>query len=260
VFRAEPPGEEELSRIYDEDYFHDQPGRASRHGYADYLRDGKLHRSNARRRLRLLSSHAPRRGRLLDVGCAGGFFVDEACRAGWEASGVDVSIAMVEWARSELGVPVECVSFAEADVSVSGLDVVTMWDYIEHSIDPRGDLEKAHACLRPGGVLALSTGDIGTLSARVAGKRWHLLTPEHHNFFFDRRRLNRLLADTGFDVLDARYRSNLYSLEHVFYKLETLGPSKAARTLASVLGRFRLGSIGIPLNLFDIVTVVARRR
>ena len=57
--------------------------------------------------------------------------------------------------------------------------------------------------------------------------------------------------------LGASYRSNLYSLEHAFYKLETLARSKAARTLASVLGRSRLGSTGVPLELFDIVTVVA---
>jgi SAM-dependent methyltransferase len=257
VFRADLPDEHELCQIYDEDYFRDQPDRANRHGYADYLRDAPLHRANARRRLRLLAARMPRRGRLLDVGCAGGFFVDEARRAGWEASGIDVSAAMVDWARSELGVPVTCASFAHADVAPPHFDAITMWDYIEHSIDPRGDLAKAHEHLLPGGILVLSTGDIGTLGARLAGHRWHLLTPEHHNFFFETRTLRRLLDETGFDVLEVRHRASLYSISHVLYKLGALGPIRRA---ASRLGRSPLGSASVPINLYDIVTVVARRR
>jgi SAM-dependent methyltransferase len=259
VFRAELPDEQALNRIYDEDYFRDQPGRADRHGYADYLRDAPLHRANARRRLRLLTGQMPHRGRLLDVGCAGGFFVDEARRAGWDAFGVDVSDAMVTWARSQLGVSVICATFAAAEIAPPPLDVITMWDYIEHSIDPRRDLAKAREHLRPGGILALSTGDIGTWSARLAGHRWHLLTPEHHNFFFETRTLRQLLEETGFDVLEARHRASLYSIAHVLYKLGTFRALRPISRAASRLGRSSLGSAGVPLNLYDIVTVVARR-
>ena len=249
-----------MSRIYDDGYFRDQPDRPDRHGYADYLRDAALHRANARRRLRLLAAWTPHRGRLLDVGCAGGFFVDEARRAGWEASGVDVSAEMVDWARSQLGLPVTCASFTQAEIAPSPLDAITMWDYLEHTIDPRRDLDKAREHLRLGGLLALSTGDIGTLSARLAGRRWHLLTPEHHNFFFDARTLRRLLEDAGFDVLDARYRAGLYSIAHVLYKLAALRRLGAMRGAVRRLGRSKLGAAGLPINLFDVITVVAKRR
>lgn len=260
VFRAEIPDEQALGQIYDEGYFRDQPDGPDRHGYADYLRDASLHRANARRRLRLLASRMPQRGRLLDVGCAAGFFVDEAHRAGWEASGVDVSTTMVSWGRSELGVPVTCASFAHAEIPPAPLDAITMWDYIEHSIDPQRDLANAREHLRPGGILALSTGDIGSLSARLTGQRWHLLTPEHHNFFFETRTLRRLLEKTGFDVLEARHRASLYSVSHVLYKLGASGPLGVIRRGASRVGRSSLGHAGVPLNLYDIVTVIAQRR
>jgi 2-polyprenyl-3-methyl-5-hydroxy-6-metoxy-1,4-benzoquinol methylase len=260
IFRAELPGERALSRIYDEGYFRDQPDRPDRHGYADYLRDAPLHRANARRRLRLLAARLPQRGRLLDVGCAGGFFVDEARRAGWEASGVDVSAAMVDWARSHLGLSLICASFTQAEIAPASLDAITMWDYIEHSIDPRRDLAKAGEHLRPGGILALATGDIGTLSARLAGRRWHLLTPEHHNFFFNARTLRRLLEQAGFDVIEARHRASLYSIAHVLYKLAALRSLGAMRGAVQRLGRSSLGSAGLPINLYDVITVVAKRR
>jgi SAM-dependent methyltransferase len=259
VFRANPPDEHELSDIYDEGYFRDRPDQDDRHGYADYLRDAASHRANARRRLRLLAARAPGRGRLLDVGCAGGFFVDEARRHGWQASGLDVSDVMVEFAVSQLGVPVRLATLAQLDAG-DAFDAITMWDYIEHSIDPRRDLEQTRERLRPGGILALSTGDIGTLVARATGRRWHLLTPEHHNFFFDEGTLRRLLVTTGFDVLEARHRAGLYSFSHVLYKLGALGHFELARRTAARAGRSRVGQVGIPLNLFDIVTVVARRQ
>ncbi len=260
VFRADPPDEDVLGEIYDEDYFRDQPDRASRHGYSDYLRDAPLHRANARRRLRQLAARIPKRGRLLDVGCAGGFFVDEAQRAGWEASGIDVSAAMVAWATDELGVSVTRGSFANPEVILPQFDAVTMWDYIEHSIDPRADFVKAHDHLTPGGVLALSTGDIGTLSARLTGSRWHLLTPEHHNVSYTTKTLSLLIESTGFADVEARHRASLYSIAHVLYKLETLAPLDAIRRGAARVGRSSVGASGVPLNLYDIVTIVARRR
>ena len=260
VFRAELPDEHDLLAIYDDEYFRDHADRADRHGYSDYLRDEPLHRANARRRVRLLAAHLPAAGGpLLDVGCAAGFFVDEARRAGWDASGVDVSPGMVEWARRELEVPVVRGTFVEAEIANAPLDAVTMWDYIEHSLDPRRDLEKARALLRPGGIVAISTGDVGSVAARLSGRRWHLLTPEHHNFFFDRATLGRLLAKTGFTILDRRHRGSLYSSAHVLYKLSALGWLRPLRGTVERLGRTTLGTIAVPLNLYDIVTVIARR-
>ena len=138
------------------------------------------------------------------------------------------------------------------------LDAITMWDYIEHSIDPDRDVARAARAPAPGGILALSTGDIGAL-VRAGDRvgRWHLLTPEHHNFFFDRRTLSRLLDKHGFEVVEARRRSSLYSAGHVLYKTGSLVPAAAVRRGAARLGRSRLGSVGVPLNLYDIVTVVA---
>jgi 2-polyprenyl-3-methyl-5-hydroxy-6-metoxy-1,4-benzoquinol methylase len=251
VFRADPPDEDDLAGIYDEGYFRDQADASDRHGYADYLRDAAAHRANARRRLRLLAAHT-KPARLLDVGAAAGFFVDEARRAGWEASGVDVSPAMVEWATSQLHLPVTRSTFGAAEIE-SPLDAITMWDYIEHAIDPRRDLARAQKLLRQGGIVALSTGDIGSLVARLSGRRWHLLTPEHHNFFFDRTTLRRLLEETSFSVLDMRHRAGLYSLAHVLYKLSARG-SVTKRLAETTVGRAR-----IPINLYDVLTVVAER-
>jgi SAM-dependent methyltransferase len=253
-FRAELPSAEALAEIYGPAYFAASEGQ----GYADYLGEEANHRLNARARLELLEP-ARRPGRLLDVGCAAGFFLDEARKRGWSVTGVDFAPEMAGHARERLGLDVRPGSFAEAELEPGSFDAVTMWDYVEHSVDPAGDLRRAAALLVPAGVLALSTGDVASVASRLSGSRWHLLTPRHHNFFFTRASLERAVRDAGFEILRSRYASSRYSVRYLLHKLRTLGDAAFLGRLAEGVGRTRLGSVAVPVNLFDIVTVVARR-
>lgn len=259
LFRAELPTRAELAEIYGLTYFHNADGDTRGQGYLDYVAEEPLHRQTAARRLTALERLTDRR-RLLDVGAAAGFFVAEASARGWDARGVDVSEPMVTWGREHLAVGLELGDLHEVDLPVEAFDAVTMWDYIEHSLDPAADLRRARELLRPGGVLALSTGDAATLVARVSGIRWHLLTPRHHNFFFTERTLHELLRATGFDVVESGHPGNRYSLAYLAYKLRTLADVAPLRAAATALDDSRLGALKVPVNLGDIVTVTARRR
>ena len=191
-------------------------------------------RRNARRRLDLLGRFVPA-GRLLDVGCAAGFFVDESLRRGWEAAGVE-GLACDDVVRAEpAGLEVAEAQFDRAQLS-GPYDALTMWDYLEHTIDPVADLRRAFSLLRPGGMLVLSTGDAGSLVARASGRRWHLLTPRHHNFFFDRRTLKRALAEAGFHIRHAGTLACRYSLHYLAHKLQTMGTPLAGRVTSGLEG------------------------
>jgi SAM-dependent methyltransferase len=238
----------ELDRIYASEYFVLDPDNPV-DGYADYLGDAERHRETARRRLALLDRVMPAHGKLLDVGAAAGFFVTEAGRAGWDAEGVDVAKRMVEWGRHELDAPLRLGVIGDVDGVYAA---VTMWDYIEHSLEPARDLARANELLAPGGVVALSTGDRDSLAARLSRQRWHLLTPRHHNFFFSTSTLTRLLERTGFDVVWLGHPGARYSLAHIAHKAL---PAAVARRV----GHSRLRRVSLPLNLLDIVTVVAKK-
>jgi 2-polyprenyl-3-methyl-5-hydroxy-6-metoxy-1,4-benzoquinol methylase len=257
-FRADLPSPEELPRLYDRTYFKAEDRSQGGEGYADYVGDAELHRLNARRRLSLLEKITPP-GELLDVGCAAGFFLDEARRRGWQGTGIELSAEMAEWASATLGLdPVIQGSFICHPWDEGTFDCVTMWDYIEHTIDPLSELQLARRLLRPGGVLALSTGDAGSLVARLTGRRWHLLTPRHHNYFFTRGSLLHGLERAGFSVLAARHLGARYSVRYLAHKLRTLVDLRPLRSLERRLSGSRVGTVALPVNLGDIVTVVAR--
>lgn len=257
LMRGRLPARDELDEIYAPEYFKDRAEHPV-DGYADYLADAARHREAARRRLSLIGRFAPSRGRLLDVGAAAGFFVDEAIRAGWDAEGIDIAPHVVDWGRRELGVPLR-VGEVSAVPAHGAFTAVTMWDYIEHSLDPAGELARSNELLGPDGIVALSTGDLDSVAARLSRSRWHLLTPRHHNFFFGARTLVRLLERSGFDIAWLGHPGSRYSLAHLAYKFDrgarTALTAAAARRIASS----RLGRYGVRLNLFDIVTVVARK-
>jgi methyltransferase family protein len=257
LMRGRLPARDELEQIYAPEYFEYRPENPV-DGYADYLGDAERHREAARRRLALIDRFAPSPGRLLDVGAAAGFFVDEAIRAGWDAEGIDIAQQVVEWGRRELGVPLRVgdVSAAEERGTYT---VVTMWDYIEHSLDPAGDLAKSNDLLAPAGIVALSTGDIDSVAARLSRSRWHLLTPRHHNFFFGARTLVRLLERSGFEVAWVGHPGSRYSLAHLAYKLDRGARTAVTAAAARRVATSRFGRYSLPLNLFDIVTVVARK-
>jgi 2-polyprenyl-3-methyl-5-hydroxy-6-metoxy-1,4-benzoquinol methylase len=260
IFRADLPDREEVLAVYSRSYWERSEDDTGGQGYADYLGDAELHRLNARRRLDRLERGMPP-GRILDVGCAAGHFLAEARDRGWDPRGIELAEPMAAHARDELGLPVHTGFFQDAELEPGAHDCVTMWDYIEHSIDPAGDLDRAREALRPGGLVALSTGDAGSLVARLSGRRWHLLVPRYHNFYFTRATLAAALERAGFEPLAASAPAAWYTLGYAAHKLRTVRPGHGpVDALARRLEGGRVGRVAVPLNLWDIVTVVARAR
>jgi 2-polyprenyl-3-methyl-5-hydroxy-6-metoxy-1,4-benzoquinol methylase len=136
------------------------------------------------------------RGRLLDVGAAGGAFVAEAAARGLRASGIEPTPAFARHAREVLGVDVR-----EGTLESAGLDrydVVTMWHVLEHIPDPLPQLQRVRAALDDGGLLALEVPNYGSVSATRMGRAWPSLEPEVHVNQFTPGSLRALLERAGF--------------------------------------------------------------
>jgi len=171
--------------------------------FADYVGQQAARRAHAWRKLavlRHLPPRIPRHGRLLDVGCAAGFFLVEAARH-YDAQGVELSTWSSAFARERLQLKVFTGTLQQAQLPSAHFNVITLWDVIEHVPDPVPLLTEAARLLAPDGRLVLTTGDWGSAYAQARGAAWHLLTPPWHLSFFSRATLTRAAAAAGLRVV-----------------------------------------------------------
>jgi SAM-dependent methyltransferase len=153
------------------------------------------------KRCRLVLAYRAR-GRLLDVGCGSGQFLDAMRRQpGWSVVGVDTSPTAVSTAREMLGLEVYLSDLNNAPLSPASFDVVTMWDVLEHLHDPVGALSKIKTLLKPDGVLLVRTPSLDSWDAALFGRCWAGLDPPRHLVVFSRYTLYYTLQQGGFKVI-----------------------------------------------------------
>ncbi len=233
--------------LYGESYFE---GSADSTGYDAYHELEDCLRLNFASRLSRIPM--PRDGAsLLDVGAAYGFAVEEAQRLGWRAVGTEIaaSAARVAVERTQGSVAVACAN--DLPFPDHSFDAVTMWDVIEHLPSPHEAISEVSRVLSSGGRFVLSTGDVGSLVAKVSGSRWHLYTLPEHLYFFSRPALKSLVEQHGMRVESMHARSSRYPVSYLWERLrKTVFGLESAKSS-------RRARLAVPVNLFDIVTVTA---
>lgn len=193
-----PPTAEALARHY-----------SAAAGYHDALRDPTSRAyaemaAVATQHLKVVTRSATH-GRLLDVGCSTGLFLDQARAAGFDVRGVEFSAASADFARERFGVEVATGALADVALARESFDIVTMFDVIEHVPDPSADMRTAYNLLKPGGLFVVSTPDIDGLFPRASLlvarliDHWPHAEPPSHLFQFSKKTLAAMLRKTGFE-------------------------------------------------------------
>jgi 2-polyprenyl-3-methyl-5-hydroxy-6-metoxy-1,4-benzoquinol methylase len=168
--------------------------RKAKNTHAPIVRDSCLR--TAQSQLRLIQKHASGTS-LLDIGCAQGFFLFNASKAGYAAKGVEISQDAVAYARNEFGLDVEAQPFEELRFGAAHFDVVTLWQVLEHVPYPLTMLREVNRILRPGGLVVVSTPDIGGIPAKILRKKWWDIKRLHINQFATKT-LAHVLRNAGF--------------------------------------------------------------
>ena len=157
------------------------------------------------KRARLVDGAYPQGGRILDVGCATGEFLDMMDRMGrWEVHGVETSPAATRYARECHGLDVCNGELAEAGYPDSYFDVITIWDVLEHVHDPTGTLAEMNRILKPQGLAIIRVPNASTWDARLFGPYWVGLDAPRHLYIFSLETLAAFLQNAGFEVRQMR--------------------------------------------------------
>jgi SAM-dependent methyltransferase len=180
------------------------------------------------------------KGRLLDIGTAAGGFVAAAKARGWTAEGCEPNRWLAAWGSKTYGITIRPGSVFDHSYEPGSFDVVTLWDVLEHTTDPKAMLERCRTLLRPGGLLIVNYPDIGSWIARILGRRWLFLTSVHLHYF-ERGTITRILNDTGFEVLSVKPHIQRLELDYILMRGAILSRllSNTARGLSSSIGLSR---------------------
>ena len=220
------------------------------------------------RRCRQLMKYFPGPGKLLDIGCATGLFLNEMQGYGWRVRGVELSPYAAEYARQTFALDVVTGTLETAEFPPDNFDVVTMWDVLEHVTEPKYTLAEIGRVLKPGGMLALSLPNPGCIEAQLFGVYWIGWDRPRHLHLFTTAVLRNYLTDAGFrdikvESLGGRLGLTLLSIQ-LLLNNKNISPQKSERWL-NLLYNWPLRAATWPiyrllekLNQTTVMTVFAR--
>jgi SAM-dependent methyltransferase len=231
---------------YTGDYFSGQRSD----GYSDYRAAEPVLRREFARSVEAIHDWCPA-GRLLDLGCAYGFFLKEAERY-FEVAGIELAEEAAEHGR-RCGLNVLSGVADEANMArIGNVDVITLFDVIEHLPHPHETLALCQRYLRPGGVIVITTGDFASPLARLAGANWRLMTPPQHLWFFTPESMRRTAAGLGLSLERCDHPAKIVPLSLILFQVRRMVGLRGSPITAA-------SGIGIPVNLFDAMRIVLRK-
>jgi len=142
VYLNPQPVDEEIRQLYSDDYFIQWYSSEEKREFSKKF----FHTLFAHNQLMTNG-----RGRLLDVGCGMGFFLEVAREWSWDVKGVEISPYASEHCREKMGLDVHTGTLESAEYESGEFDVITAFDVLEHLTDLPGFLSSVRRILKKDG-------------------------------------------------------------------------------------------------------------
>jgi 2-polyprenyl-3-methyl-5-hydroxy-6-metoxy-1,4-benzoquinol methylase len=138
----------------------------------------------------------------LELGSAHGGFVALMRLAGFDASGLEISPWLVEYAKSTFGIPMLTGTVEKQNIEPGSLDLILHFDVLEHLPDPRATMQRCMDLLKPDGLMILQTpcfpaGQTYEKMVRSKDRFLEQLKWAEHLYIFSRASIARLFLEVG---------------------------------------------------------------
>ena len=132
-------------------------------------------------------------GRILDIGCGKGIFLNYMRKFGWDVFGIEISPIVIKYAKENFNLDILMGSLEEHKFSSHFFDVITLYDVLEHLPHPFHTLKEIYRILKPDGLLVFSVPNIYSWQAKIFKTKWVHLDIPRHFFLFNREFLFKML-------------------------------------------------------------------
>jgi SAM-dependent methyltransferase len=194
--------------------------------------------------------------RVLEVGCADGFFLSALKRAGYRSvKGIEPGREAVSRAAEDIRPHIVNDFFGPDTFPPETFDVVCCFQVMDHP-SPAASMRAVHRVLTQGGVFLAINHDIRAPITQLLGERSPMYDVEHI-YLFDRSTITRLLSNAGFDVMESRSLTNSYTLDYALKMFPF--PTFFKTMLGAVLSAAGMSSLSLRVPGGNIVTIGRRR-
>lgn len=205
---------------------------------------------------KIIEKIMPQKGKILDVGCSRGYFLDVL--DDWETYGIEMSKTSAQIAEKKHGEKIQTCFFENYPETESFFDVITFQDCLDHFINPIDAIQKSKRMLKEGGVLVIKVHNHGCLWAKISKEEFYAIIPPFHLQYFNTKSLAAHIEKEGFEIKKIKYIPHILQLKTVFYRFAMCDKKSLFYKIYEIFKKIpMIGNIPIYKNLKDIVTIVA---
>jgi len=188
-------------------------------------------------------------GRLLELGCSYGSFLEYAKNLGWSVHGVEIAEEPVKFGRQVLGLDIHHGTLESAAYPADYFDVVTGWMVLEHLHDPVGTLKEIRRIIKPGGVVAFGIPNAASWEFKMFGPNWFALEIPRHLSHFTSQSVSELFARAGFELVKVYYQKNISNIPAsiALFMEDRFGHGKVSGFLRNTAGSSLFNRFSYPL-------------
>ncbi len=193
-------------------------------------------------------------GRILDVGCSAGYFLD--VMNNWERYGIEIPSTWADMAQKKYGNNIHIGTLEDSNYPDEYFDVITLQDVFDHLTNPLESLELCKRILKTGGMIIIKVHNIECLYARLTGRNFYAIIPPSHLYYYSKNTLKLALEKSGFSFDTSAFIGHTLFLKTIPYRLAQTNHSGFFFKLYQILDKTPFGNIKIQKNLHDIITVI----
>ena len=190
-----PPAD--LAKLYSREVYRSETGKRFHGPIEKVIYIWRLHRKKR------IEKHAGK-GKILDIGCGRGLFLDIMRTHGWTVMGVEFGQEAVEDASNAYGIEVIEETRMRSTLLDEEFDVITMNHVLEHVYNPVETIHECSRTLKNGGLLVISVPNILSWQASFGNRDWFHLDPPYHLHHFSEQGLTKLLQNHSFSIQEVR--------------------------------------------------------
>lgn len=226
------PAENEIGRYYQSDRYISHSGSQKANLGLTYKLYDIVRNYTIRWKLKVLKQYH-QGGRLLDLGCGLGYFLNGVKKDGiFNADGADVSDEAIQFVKETFGYPVMQESELK-NVANDSYELITQWHVLEHVHRLQERMQELKRILAPNGTMFLAVPNSASFDAGKYEKYWDGYDVPRHLYHFTPKSFIHLMEANGFKVVEQRpmwFDAPYISMRSEYHQKNSLGFLKGGFT------------------------------